>query len=651
MPRAERKSMEVVAKRLDMRLYDDRYEDGLDWHPDSELHAFHVNRILELANSSHETMSARHDSWRKIDHNLTGFVPLDEEEEKEKDYDERKPMSVVVPMTFAAKETLLTYMTGVFLDRDIYIPYEGVGPEDVVGSLMMQHVIQQQLMRTSGELALHTQWGDCFSYGIGVLAPTWETEYGEVSVQKDVGFFDMLTGIFQQTDTEPVMENRLVYEGNRLHNIDPYLFLPDVSKSPDQLQDGEFVGWVASDNLPNMLTEESLDETCFNAKYLSGRENSSVLNAKGGGRSDRDAWDTISPREGVRPVDHIWMYRKIIPAEEMLGDSEVPEKWLFRLTADSVITKAQRLNLNHNKFPVVECAPDYNGYTAAPLSRLEVVYGLQEVCDWLFSSHIANVRKSVNNTFVVDPYRIDMRDILDRQGKAGGIYRTRRAQWGKGVSDAIMQLKVDDVTRQNLPDTSLVMSYMERVTGASESLQGIFGNAPERRTKAEFEKTRGSASARLAKMARIIQAMSMRPLGHMMAAHTQQLMQEDTYVKVSGDLERRLVDEYGLSGQIANGRLAVSPKDLDINFDIYPSDGRSVADTDSSVLMQLLQIGMQSPQFGKSFDMTRLFKSIARRAGENNIEEFENKGQNANIVPFPDEQVQEQVQRGNLVPV
>lgn len=652
MPRVARaKKNEVVAKRLDQRLYDDRYAEGLDWHPNSDLHKFHVARILELANSSFGTMSARHDSWKKIDHNLTGFVTLDEEEEKEKSHDERKPMSVVVPMTFAAKETLLTYMTGVFLDRDVYFPYEGVGPEDVIGSLMMQHVIQQQMMRTSGELQLHTQWGDSFSYGIGIVAPQWETEFGEVAVPKRTGFWDGLTGLFNQTGRESIMENRLIREGNALHNIDPYRFLPDVSKSPDQLQRGEFVGWLASDNLPNMLSEEEVDSTSFNAKYLSGRENLSALNMKDGGRDDHALWDSLSPREGVRPVDHIWMYRKVIPLEEKLGDSDVPEKWLFRLSADSIITKAQQLNLNHNQFPVVVCAADYNGYSAAPLSRLEVIWGLQEVVDWLFSSHIANVRKSVNNTFVVDPYRIDMRDILDRQGKAGGIYRTRRASWGKGVQDAIMQLKVDDVTRQNLPDTQIIMSFMERVTGASESLQGIFGNAPERRTATEFEQTRGSASARLAKMARIIQAMSMRPLAHMLAAHTQQLMKEETYIKISGDLEKRLVAEYGLEAEVRNGRVAVSPQDLDVNYDIFPSDGRSTADVDSTVLIRLLELGLQSPVFGQSFDMVRLFKSIARRAGEKNIDEFEKKGQNANIIPMPDAQVQEQVQRGNLVAV
>ena len=62
-------------------------------------------------------------------------------------------------------------------------------------------------------------------------------------------------------------------------------------------------------------------------------------------------------------------------------------------------------------------------------------------------------------------------------------------------------------------------------------------------------------------------------------------------------------------------------------------------------------MGMQSPLFMQSFDMIRLFKSIARRAGERNIDEFERQGQDVQLTVMPDEQVQQQAQAGNIVPL
>ena len=325
----------------------------------------------------------------------------------------------------------------------------------------------------------------------------------------------------------------------------------------------------------------------------------------------------------TRPTDLLVLYRKVVPKEEGLGDSMIPEKWLFVVANDRVIIKAKKLELNHNMFPVVVCAPDYDGYTTAPTSRMETIFGLQETIDWFVTSHITNVRKAVNDTFVVDPFRINVNDITSREGKPGGIIRTRRASWGQGVGDAITQLRVDDVTRGHMGDSQLMASWMNQVTGASESLQGVFDNAPERRTAQEFNSTHGSATSRLAKYARIIHAQSMRPLTRMMIAHTIQFMQKETFIKVNGEFGARLAREFGKEEDIQSGRLKVAPWELNINYDITPSDGRSNADVDAQTLFQLMQVALSNPQILAKYDMPRIWAAAARRAGEKNIQDFE----------------------------
>lgn len=621
--------------------YDYSYPDDLDWSPKSELHRNTLQKLMSRAISSQNVMSNRYPSWNLVDRNLTAYMPMNEAEKATKSKDSRKPVCVVLPMTFAVRETLLTYIVSALLG-DVYFPYEGVGPEDTVGALMLQHLVQQQMLHSKAELALHTHWSDGITYGMGIAAPMWETKYGMVTrnvPQYTRSFFggQTLTGYSEETTQD------LVWEGNRLINIDPYLFLPDPNVPIDRIQDGEFVGWLAFENRMRILEREKYNnEGLFNARYLKCCPAISCLMGDESGRGDRygmkkeDSYRTV----GTNPICLLYMYVHLIPAEWDLGPSEYPEKWAFIVANDSLILKAQPLGLNHNMFPVAVCAPDYDGYSIAPTSRLEVIYGLQETADWLFTSHIANVRKSIHNTYVADPWRVNINDVTKGMSEAGGIIRTRRASWGQGVEGAIMQLQNTDITRGNIPDASYIMQMMERVTSAAGFSQGVFDSgAPERRTAAEFQGTKSGSDGRLAKLTRLIHTMSMRDLGHMVASHTQQFQSNETFVRVSGDWQRILELEYGITTN--NGRLSVGPMDLDVNYDISPINGQLDSASDPQVSLQLLQMAAGNPIISQRMDIIRMFKSLARRLGEKNIDNFQ-------FQVMPDYQVQDMAASGKL---
>ena len=378
----------------------------------------------------------------------------------------------------------------------------------------------------------------------------------------------------------------------------------------------------------------------FNVRYLRHLDGKSTLIYDTTHDSINDKYDA-RPANSTHPVDVIYMYINLVPKEWGLGSSEYPEKWLFVLAGDEVIISAKPLGLNHDMFPVSITAPDYDGYSTNPISRMEIVAPLQETMDWLFSSHMANVRKSINDMLVVDPSMINVNDLMTPQ--PGKIIRTRRSSWGRGVGGAVEQLKVSDITKTNMQDSQYLSDMINRITAASDSLQGMTYNKGEAKSAAEVSQSRQGALSRLEKMAKIISMQALQDVAYMFASHTQQLMQEETYVRVMGQWENDLRAVYG-----ANDTVKVSPLDLVVDYDIVPYDGSLPGGEPADLWINLFQIMSNQPEVAQQFDMTKIFKHIAYQLGAKNIEQFV---QQNPMQVMPDEQVQQQAQAGNLVPV
>jgi len=340
-------------------------------------------------------------------------------------------------------------------------------------------------------------------------------------------------------------------------------------------------------------------------------------------------------------IDTIAMYINIIPKDWKLGTKEYPEKWLFVLGSDNIVIKAQPLGLNHNLFPVAVCAPEFDGYSVTPISRIEVLAGLQQVLNWMFNSHVANVRKAINDMLVVDPYLININDLKDPG--PGKLVRMRRPAWGKGVKDAVHQLVVQDITQNNMNDAAAIMQLMDRVGGADQAMSGTLRQGgPERLTGKEFQGTRTSAVSRMERVARIIGLQALQDVGYMFASHTQQLMSQDTYVKSVGRWQEELIREF----QPRDNRVRVSPFDILCEYDMMVRDGSIPGGNFSEAWVQLYDVIGKNPILADRIDTFRVFLHIARNMGAKNVHEFE-KVQSSVV---PNEQVMEQVGRGNLVP-
>ena len=627
--------------------YDYTYPDGLDLVPGNAKHDKLRDLIMQRASLSATTMSTRHKAWNDIDFTLTSYIPVDEKEKSVKENDSRKPISIVFPYSYTVLETLLSFYVAAFLQDPIF-RYEGVGPHDVVGAILLEKLIAFQCIKNKVGLNLHTQARDAFSYGFGVVTPIWVTEYSKnTTTSKTPGFLGF--GSKEIVTTEDIC----TFEGNALENIDPYRYLPDVNVPIHEPQKGEYVGWVSSTNLMTLLDNEKncKDSSIFNVKYLK-KLNGTKTNIFVGDSSGRNVKTGLSSVHGVsnnvtNPVDVVKMFVKLIPKDFEIGDSEYPEMWYFEVAADSVIITAKNAGSISDLFPVSVIAPDYDGYSLSPISRIEILYGLQGVLDFMFNSHVANVRKAINDMIIYDPYLVNGDDL--RNPAPGKLIRLRRPAWGRGVKDVATQLNVNDVTRGNIADSTWLVQWMDRISGADASMQGALRQGgPDRLTSTEFQGTQSGGINRLERMSRVIGMQGMQSIGTFFANHNKQMMQNDSYIKLAGDWQELLLQEY--AGDIDRGRLKVSPEQLDINYNIIVRDGSIPGGNYSSAWIQLYQILGGNPELAQNFDMVRIFTHIARNLGAKDVNDFVKKGGNIKPTVMPNEQVRSQVQAGNLIP-
>lgn len=605
------------------------YPGDKDFSPSSAVAKKIVGHVMELARESANTMSQRHGYWNSIDNTLNCYIKLDDEETKIKNKDERKPVSIVFPHSYALLETTLSYLCSTFF-KDPLFRYRGTTVNDMIGGSLLELVIQQQCARNKVALNLHTQFRDAIAYGIGITVPTWETRIGKKYKKVEKGIF------FKKQYLE--LEETILFEGNTLKNVDPYKYLPDVSVAANEIQRGEYFGWIDSVLLHDLKTLEAQDKL-FNVKYLErlGNRNSAIIPKTSFARQRIDRGFIKENNTRNQRCDTISMYVKIVPKEFSLGISEIPEKWFFTIAADSVIIEARPAGLNHDMFPVAVAAPDYDGYGATPLSRIEVMNGLQTTLDWMFNTHITNVRKTIHDMFIVDPYMVNVNDINNPE--AGRLIRLRQPAWGKGVENVIKQLPVSDVTRTHIQDAGFIVNWMNKVSGVDDASMGILRQGgPERLSSAEFQGTREGMVSRLDRVARVISMQSMQDIATFFAHHTQQFMSKDTYVQFYGDAQESLTRAYG-----GNKGADVSLFDLSVDYDVVIDDNSKNANYVSN-WMELFQTISKSQELVQEFDTGRIFSHIAQMTGAKDVDRF------LRMKTVPDESVSQGVSSGNMIP-
>ena len=580
----------MKTESFDRVKYPYSYPFRLNLQPGTTVHDSIVDNLRRRALAGYATVSSKHSKWKDIDLVMQTYMPQDDAERIVKDKDSRKPTSIVYPYSLAIKETLLAHVTKVLLMEPI-VRYQGIGPEDTLGALLLERVVGLHIDRNNVMLNLHTLIDDDLKYGIGICAPEWRN-------------------------------------GNAIENINPYRILPDANTPLTKLNKAAYFGWCERSNYYNVLTKEVRDQQYFNGKYVKH-----TVGASTGYYNFMDDYSTLYADDIHLPTIHLKMYVQVIPNDWGLGPNEYPELWFFEVVNDAVLVTAQPANIDY--FPIVVGSSNFDGYSQIPLSRVESLLGMQKTLDWLINSHIKAVRIGVNNRFVVDPSLINMQDLNE-----GAPYiRTRKLHWGRGVANGLQQLNVNDVTARHIVDSAQLVEAMQRTAGADETTMGTLRQkGPERLTSAEFQGTQEGLQARLDRIVRVLGTQVIKEVGRQFAINTQAYMEEPAWIELTGNHQAQLRKMFG-----GASHLKVSPADIRVDVDVkaFPA---YYGDRNVSTMVDLLPLMMQNQELAKRFDIPKIVKFIMSGSGVRNIDDFER----VDVQVQPDEQVMEGLQNGQL---
>ena len=625
---------------VDITLYKGRYPGKLDLNPNSEVHQNLLQYVNMALVESYDIMQARFPSWQEIDRKLTAYIDLTKAKfDKEKtdavlaQEDPLKPVSIVVPQSYATKEILITYMMAAFLESPIFRYASAGDPNDTLGNIVLESIIDQQVQRMRVALNLVTMWSDDATYGYGATSPYW-------------------TKILGRKTRRGITEEVVKYEGNGLMNLDPYNSFPDPNVPITQVEKMAYFLWVDRTTYYDLLSLEAQDESFFNVRYLDGKipGHSVYFSATPteSGRFDKTALDNQNAVNMAKPVDVTWAYIRLIPEQFGLGAEDYPQLWKIAVAADRLIISASPSDTDMEEIPVCTISTKCDGHTTVPPSALEIEYPLQSAIDWLWNSHVANVRKSVNNMLAVDPSLININDVLDTS--AGMVARLRAAAWGRGqMKDAIMPIPIQDITQNNIMDIGFLKRMDEEFMGIAPQMKGIQERKGERVSSAEAKTTHRSALSRREKDAKIAALQGHYKIAQWFASNTLQFLSGEGYVKIVGKYEEVLRREYGRAVDTQNMTARVLFDDLDVDYDVVIQDGTVPGGEDVDTWINLIQLATADPATFQQLDFIRIWKHVARLLGAKNTEDFIKKAPAVRSAPM--REIEEGVQSGNLAPL
>jgi hypothetical protein len=607
--------------------------------PGSELHNRLLDYLMKRLRNSERAMSAFHSRWRINEMKNQAWIDLRKFDAMLKASNDtgKPPMAVdiVVPYSFSVLSTIATYLLQVFAAKQPYMQVGTYGM-NVNNAMQMEIILQYQ----NDHNRIVKWWWNWFNdmgiYGIGILSNRWIVDTKMRTQRENSPVFDLGTGDFSLESIRQQRE-QVVYEGNDTFSVDPFMFFPDPQVPMREVASkGEYV-FIRSFEGKHLLKRKEQQGLL---KWVDAAPPTSSERASGTLRSARDlltggsshagaSWHGVQEfSPGAYDVDTCSI--DLVPREHGLSESDRVEKWSFAILNKAQICAAERLLDDHGEHPVVVAEPFGSGYDFGSAGMIDYIGPLQDSMSWFLNSHMENVRSSVNNQLVVDPFAVEMRDV-NRPGP-GKTIRLKRTALNRDVKTAIMQLPVQDITRGNINDMNTFFEIGQRVSAVSENLLGL-QDTGGRKTATEVRTSGAAAASRLAALTRVVSAQGMTALANQMSLNSQQWMSREFHVRVTGSdgqIYPLRIDPDGLAGDFY----------YPINDGSLPLDKVALLD----VWKEIVGLAFQDQEIRANYSIPKLFEFVAELGGAKNIRSFR-------IQPGSPEQVRQLSQQGNLAPI
>lgn len=601
------------------------------------LHGRVLNHLLQRIEFSERHMSQFYARWEILEGKIQAHIDLPEWEKQLKNMnDAHEPpqaVRIVIPYTFAIISTIVSVLMQTFTGRKPHFQV-GTYKEETVMSARNQELLLQYNADHSRMIKHFWKFfQDVNAYGVGIMVSRWKVDRARRPIENRVTGMDPLGQRAIETSVVELQE-KLVYEGNDVFALDPFRFFPDPRVPMSEVQDeGEFVFWRSFEGRHKLLKEQAQGDL----KWVQDASRKLPKNHSRGsdrafitGGTSRPAEDNDDLVTGQGFMQRDEGTVEIIPRELGLGESDVPEKWIFTILNKDQIVRAEPYVNAHGQHPVSVSEPYAIGYGFGQMGIADVAAPFQDSLSWFHNSHLDNVRRVLNDVLIVDPSMVNVADLKKRG--PGNVIRLKRAAFGQDVRRAINQLQIQDVTRAHIDDMQTLFFIGELVTGTGQNIMGVQDQGG-RKSATEVRTAAEAGIQRHATTARIVSAQAIANLTMQMGINLQQFLSDEFMVRLLGkDGQEHPITRQDIAG--------------DFHYPVHdgtmPLDRVAMLDA----WQQILQAMLADPELRQRYDVGKTFEHVAELGGVRNIESFR-----VQVSPQPDALVSDGVQSGNLQPV
>ena len=584
--------------------------------------------VKSMVDMSYFRIRRRYDHWKEADRAHDVYVPPDTTDFREK---------AVIADTRAIADTVLTYLMAALAGRNPMFQLEGLNRQSRRSSLILERLLHQHMRRTAGEARIAQLLLDSVRYGFAPTKVIWNHKTNQ----------------------------------NNIINFDPRRCFPDPRVNWGDWEDMQYI--VFSDYLsystllqtglyprlkldPKLRHKISPPRNSWNAHH-NHREEGKGLSIDPAQPLMRErnehAYFTLGD---ARIVDEAWV--------RMSGwEINVPQIESIHLVI-TILDEGKVIRFQMNpygqQFPVVIGGLYHDAHKTYGQSLYDILMPMHDIATYLLRSRVDNISAALNNLIFVDPTQVSVPDLIDRN--PWGVVRTLP---GTKPGDGVFIAQIPDVTRGHINDIAAMSDLKQRVSAASDAQQGM-PTADGVRTATEIQRLTQLGSQRLGVLSRIMSATTIRPMARMMVQNIQDALAYEGSIRI---------DEQNMPSSIAplvkDGYIDFDvTKDLQGDIDYLVIDGTLPVEPtrNAETWINMLQI-MNQTGLNMEYKAGAIAEEAIRAMGITDLERFrisEQERQQQGPSPSqqlmmmekmrgasvqPNEQVQRQVERGNLVPM
>lgn len=583
-----------------------------------------VDYVKQLSKMSYDKISKRYPHWKEADRAHDIYVPPDVTNFREK---------AVIADTRAIADTVLTYKMAALAGRNPMFMLEGLNRKSRVSAAIMERLIHQQMRRTAGEARIAQMILDGIRYGFAPTKIVWNEKAKTNQIIN-----------FNPRKTFPDPRNSW---GDWEHS--QYIIFSEHITYNNLLKSGLYPRLNADPRLRNRVGTPKQAWEAHRHIQEEGRGLSLDPSEPQKNEGNQTFWSLGHNRI----IDEVWVRL----AGYEINVPQIEEIWMVVVVMDEDTIIRAQLNPYGSKFPLVYGALHNDCHKTFGQGLYDILLPLHDISTWLLRSRIDNVQAALTNLMFVDPTMVSVPDLIDRN--PWGVVRTLP---GAKPGDGIFIAQMPDVTRGHWNDIQALADLKQRAAAASDAQQGM--PTGDVRSATEIQRLTQLGSQRLGVLSRISSALTVRPMVRMMVENIQ-----DT-IAYEGSLKMDPTNTNGLlASLIRDDYLDFTINDLQGEIDYLVVDGTLPIEPTRSpeTWINMLKM-MNETGLSMEYNQGRIAEEAIRSMGVSNLDQFRlsqeqmaqgpSPSQQLQLLEkmrgssvLPNDQVQKQVQQGNLVPL